>query len=943
MKIISLFLVIVFCTLSSATFASVTPKTSSAVTYTEAPALSLDANGGGGDAGGIEGFITWILETLLSFVIGLFSPCQEVPDFTSFKSGTKSLDLTSGQWVSTGAWVTSGKAMKINWTTQGATARVRKYAVMYRIDPRFSRPQIFILKYKYPTSVAAETYESDFHTYSGGQIAANQSVVSVGQAFADRLKNNNNYFNFVNRSKINISAGDVVNISLVGMNDFINKSPAFKGDLAAAGNNVASIYTSTGGLPDNKIIYLDAITWCKGGSAGDPNPPYICSNSGAPGNTETYTYNNANLKTRIMGILDVNSTRFLSTPPCPEGAKGKNFQTPNYTEGQNDYTYKPCLYDRGRTMPISIGGNIVKNVYTPFTHSNASGIDFFYYKGGAGVLDFVDPQNTIPANEMFPNQLSSNWAWTNSADVISNINTTTKVLYAGRYIMDIVIGNGSVGAFDQQNAIGVQYKIMPNDVKGQPQIAAGNGIDASQTYTANANTTGILWLKANNPNSEVMGNINVAYTHYQGDTFLSDILYDGVVQPVQKVIFNTSKLFYSALATNPTLQWAIRLLLTFYIIHSSLRFLAGMKEVTMNSLLEDVIRITVVIAVLTPTSWDFFYNNVFRIFLEGMNYLFSNVVGLTSNVNNPFGFVDVIFRKYTDARLWTLLLAEVISITNGLTVLGIAVIIAILSFVSIVLEVVVSYVFAYVVIAVLISLAPLFIICMLFEHTRGIFDNWLSLMFNYMIQPTVLLVFFLLLDQLMTNQLNQVLTKACWGYLISFSLTIPMDWAGMGNWSIPLGLGIPGLIPQASGAVVPGAGTQSAGTLVGIFLSSFMFCIYCKISSGMNDYVTSIVGAITSVQGGGGGSHTKAIASEVSSARGKVASVATAPVRAVGRELKEKLWDGKVATEEPKLRGKAGEEQAYVAEKAAEEAAEAEAKKAKPTADKPKDKPSETE
>lgn len=95
MKIISLLLVIVFCTLSTATFASVTSRTSSVVTYTEAPALSLeeDGGGGGGDTDGLNAFIKWILDTLLSFIIGVFSPCQEVPDFTSFKSGTKSLIL----------------------------------------------------------------------------------------------------------------------------------------------------------------------------------------------------------------------------------------------------------------------------------------------------------------------------------------------------------------------------------------------------------------------------------------------------------------------------------------------------------------------------------------------------------------------------------------------------------------------------------------------------------------------------------------------------------------------------------------------------------------------------------------------------------------------------------------------------------------------------------
>ena len=901
MKIISVLLVIVFCTLSFDTFASITPKESSAVTYNEPAVLSLDLLGGGG--GGIEGFMNWVLDTFISFFLALVSDCHEVPDFTSFRSGSRSLDLTSNKWIPTNFEVTSGKAMKINWTTQGAIAQARKYLVMYRIDPRFARPQIFILKYQYPTSnpLTKETYESDFHTYLNGKLSADQSVISLGKDFTDRIKNNNNYFNFVNRSKITVNEGDVVNISLIGMNDFINKSPAFQGELAGVGNNAAAIYTSTGGLPDNKIMYLDAITWCKGGATNDPNPPYLCSQNGAIGNPAAYTYNHTSFKTRILGILDINSNRFLTTPSCPDGAKGPNFQTPPYTIGQNDYTYNPCLYDRGRTMPISIGGNVIKDTYTPFTHSNASGIDFFYYQGGAGSLDFVDTQNAIPINGMFANQLSSNWLWTDSNNVMSNINTTTQMLYAGRYIMDIVIGNGSVGAFDQQNAIGLQYSIMKDSITPP----GGNGINATQTYTANASNTGVLWLKVNNPNTEVMGKITVSYTSYQGDTFLSDILYDGVIYPVQRVILNTAKLFYSALATNPTLQWIIRLVLTFYIMHNALRFLAGMKQVTMKSLLEDVIRITVVIAVLTPTSWDFFYNNVFKIFLEGMNYLFSNVVGLTSNINNPFGFVDVIFRKYTDHRLWVLLLSEVLSISNGLTVLGIAVIIAILSFLSIVLEVVVAYVFAYVVIAVLISLAPLFILCMLFEYTRGIFDNWLSLMFNYMIQPTVLLIFFLLLDQLMTNQLNQAITRACWGYLLEFKLTIPMDWAGMGTWTIPLGLGIPGLVPDFSDNLVPGSGVQSGGTLVGIFLGGFMFCIYTKIASGLNDYVTSVVSTITSAQGGGAGAQTPAISKDIKSA----ANIITSPVKAVAKDIKEKVWDGKVATEPPKLRGKAGRAQ----------------------------------
>jgi hypothetical protein len=75
----------------------------------------------------------------------------------------------------------------------------------------------------------------------------------------------------------------------------------------------------------------------------------------------------------------------------------------------------------------------------------------------------------------------------------------------------------------------------------------------------------------------------------------------------------------------------------------------------------------------------------------------------------------------------------------------------------------------------------------------------------------------------------------------------------------------------------------------------------------MNGYVTQIVSAITSVQGGGGGSKTKDIKDSLKSGAGKAASVATAPARFVGRELKEKIWDGKIS-KGPNLRGEVKEE-----------------------------------
>lgn len=897
----------------------------------EAEAATIESQSSSGE-GGIKGFINWIISQVLSFFTSFFEACKEVPDFNSFTSASMQLNVGTGAgtWVSTGISVPSGKAMQIHWTTQGISANVRKYMVMYRIDPRFSRPQTFILQYNYLTG----SYDSDFHTYQNGLLAGYQlTPAPTGANFTNMVQNYSNYFNFQGRTPIEVSTGDVVNISLATMNDFIDKSPLITGELDPVGGGLMSIFTSTG-LPDNKIMYLDAVSWCMGGNAGDSSP-YICGNTGLPGNSNSYFYNTTNQYImRAVGKVDLNPNRASSLPICPTGAQGPNFQTPQYTGSPSTaYSYSPCLYDMGRTMAITDNNKIIKPVYTPFTHSAIQGSSFFNYVAVEnGNLDFADPNATIPIDSMYYifYQHMSDWGakyGTSTTGIsnflISNNNTNgnSRILYAGRYIMNIIIGNGNIGGFSQQDEIGVEYQVIPNGPQNKPGTASGTGTSVSQDYAANTPSAGILWLRVINPNTEVTGTITVGFSYYTGTTFLSDVIYNSIIYPVQTVIFNTSKLFYSALAINPTLQWATRLLLTLYIIHISIYFLAGMREVTLNSLLENIIKIAVVVALLTETSWNFFYNNMFRVFLEGMGYLFNNVIGLTSNVNNPFGFVDVIFEKYTNSQLWVLLLSQLLSITNGLTFFSLMIIFCIFTFVGVVLEVVIAYIFAYVVIAVLISLAPLFIICMLFEKTRGIFDNWISLMFNYMIQPTVLLIFFLLIDQLMTAQLSQSLVRACWGYLIKYEISISMDWIGLGTWTfaIPGITGIPGLVPDAQDAIVPGPTTQSIGTFMGIVTGTTMFYLYTQVAAGLSGYVTQIVAALTNASpatGKGGQSPIKAISGQIKDVGSKVGKAVTAPVRAVGRELKEKLWDGKIKTEAPGLnkrdggKGSGGEDKA---------------------------------
>jgi type IV secretion system protein VirB6 len=785
----------------------------------------------------IGDFLSWISNSILE-LFGLME-CIDVPNFNNFRTGSKSITITDqGKWISTDITVEGDKFLQINWTLSNVVVNPRKYYIMYRIDPRFSRPQLFILEYDY----SKKKYISDFHSFN------NNSLVTYKNVPANEIPNLdvraastafNNYYNFVGRNKIQVASKDVVSLTIVQSNDFFSaSSEEFSSELDPQFPNALAAYTSSS-LPDNQILYMDSNSWCKNYLQDLPNG-VICADWGGE-----YLYGTSNPSiNRMVGLMDTALSRNMNT--CPAGSVGRSFES-------------RCVYDKGRAMPITVGGKLIKPAYSPFSQSIISGPNspmFFHYESqGQGDLDFVD-SSAISNSDMFSNfnQYMTNWEneYGNHSNIINawegggGADALSSFLHLGRYIMLGEIGGGD--ELKSLEKIKVSYAILPANNNDQTEYE-GDGIQIPQNYYGNAPATGKLFLKIEtNGQLNLSGSVNVGYAGYTGETFLSDVLYNSITLPVMSLMRETSAAFYQALAINPQWQLTVRTLLTLYIVIYGLYFLSGMVQIHLRDLVTRVIKIAVVFAMFSGTSWDFFSQNVFNLFLDGMSYLFGSVVGLTSSSTNVFGFVDVVFDKYLDPVLWQLLLYQLISFTNGLTLLAVLVIISIVKFMSVVIEVLVAYLFGFCVIAILISFAPLFIVCMLFEKTRGIFDNWFSLLFNYMIQPTILLILFLIIDQLMTNQLTQAITRACWGYIISFTINIPWVDGSSISFVLPFITGIPGFVPEISEYNAPGGAPLNgadARSFLGIFIGSMMFWVYSELIKGLNGYATQIASVLT--------------------------------------------------------------------------------------------------
>ncbi len=774
----------------------------------------------------------WMNSTL-SGLGALFATCLEVPKFNGMQEGRISLDLAKpNTWNSTGNYVKKDRAIKFEWSTRGAVSNPRKYLVIYRIDPRFNKPQIFIKTFNYLTN----KYEaSDFPGFKSTDQTKDYATLAF-----NKIQNYVDYFNFAkNRQKIHIEQGDVINITLAAAGEFFSAATdkdILKTELESNTLGIASLYTNSN--IDNKILYSTTEKLC---NVIDPLRSLECSGTGA--NTKYKTLDKLILVGKPLTQSSIDRMNNLSVTNCPNSVN------------DNDPV---CFYDQGRGMKISLGGNVIKGEAESFVYSESLKKNFLYYKSSvAGNLDFSTNWSIQGMFTALDKPLMSDWtSFSSFGELSSYINGSTvdlsaKFLHFGRYIMIVEVGNGDKAISNtQQKNIEVEYAIMEDG--GTPDEKSTVGTQIAQDFSIDAEKDGYLWIRVKNPNKEVMGEISVNYANYTGSTWFSDIVYKGAVKPITDSFHNSTWHFYTKLTKNVTLRRIIKSALVLYVMIYALTFLAGATQITAKDLLTRFIKIALVAVLLGENSWSFFNDYLFSAFIEGTDYIMSNVSGLTSSKSNIFGFIDPIFDKYTNGRFWLLLFIQLLQIHNGLIVVAIITIYSLTLYFRAILEVIIGYVIAYIGLSVMISLAPFFIILVLFEKTKSIFDNWLSTLFSYMMQPSILLIFFLLIDQVMSDQLLKIVVRACWnpGFLpiaIGLDLThidIPINF----SFSLPFLPGIPFFSPSVTEINDLNDLLNSTGTFLVIFTSCLLFYAYCLMAHGLVDYVTKVVVLLTNVQ-----------------------------------------------------------------------------------------------
>ncbi|WP_438456214.1 type IV secretion system protein [Wolbachia endosymbiont of Kerria lacca] len=204
--------------------------------------------------------------------------------------------------------------------------------------------------------------------------------------------------------------------------------------------------------------------------------------------------------------------------------------------------------------------------------------------------------------------------------------------------------------------------------------------------------------------------------------------------------------FVASKRTN-TIRSTIVSLLVLYIVLYTLYYFFGLSHASIYEFLIICVKIGVITQLLNDNSWSFFYNNAFSIFVNAPKQLIeiANFRGTTSNV---FEFLDLPLNRFLSAHSVLLIVSLIFS--GPLGIVSFCLVIWGLITVSLsMFNALFSFITSIAIVALLLSLAPLFIICLLFGYTRQMFHNWVKNLARFAIHPVVLLIFISLISQVM--------------------------------------------------------------------------------------------------------------------------------------------------------------------------------------------------
>jgi type IV secretory pathway VirB6-like protein len=264
-----------------------------------------------------------------------------------------------------------------------------------------------------------------------------------------------------------------------------------------------------------------------------------------------------------------------------------------------------------------------------------------------------------------------------------------------------------------------------------------------------------------------------------------------LIDPIVTQVQSISILIFNNIINHTVYKRIINAALILYLVIYGIMFASGLVQAKLSDLIGRLTKIGIVLTLLTKTAYSFFNDYLFRLFTDGSYSLLATVTNPYCNTRaerlNFFAFfnhvVDTIINDDFLFRLSALIFAYPVGWLCFVILIR-----AIIKYLFAVLKAIIAYLFAFTAVALLISLAPIFIALILFEKTRPLFDNWIKAVIMFAFQPVILFSAIIFVTLFINEALQSILVSCSWRVIlpvyINFGMGIRLNLFSL-YWYVP--------------------------------------------------------------------------------------------------------------------------------------------------------------
>lgn len=275
----------------------------------------------------------------------------------------------------------------------------------------------------------------------------------------------------------------------------------------------------------------------------------------------------------------------------------------------------------------------------------------------------------------------------------------------------------------------------------------------------------------------------------------------------------------------------VRALLTLYVIFTVVGYMLGTIQLSKFDFIVRMFKIAFIAFAFSDRSWELFGTTLSRLFIDGSTYLVDSFSGYIVEGGRKFAFLDLTAGVLFTAETWLKFLSLMLSGPFGF-IAFLAILYATFAFLKCIISATFKYVISTVLVAFLLSLTPLFIVFILFQQTKSLFDNWIKTLAHVAVQPVILFSSLSLLNQLMYSVLyNLTNFSACYQCLISVNF-LSYDLCLMKS-ILPLGYS-----PGTNVDVALSTGERAGGHFAALPIDLIQAFIYLIIAGAMEAFVS---------------------------------------------------------------------------------------------------------